>query len=82
MQDSLKMNRNQRKKHRKTAAELAEIYPARNSKNRKQAKRDPAKLAAFREELARQIKRDKRRKIILLSSLVVIGVFLFWLLFI
>lgn len=85
MQESLKFNREQRKKHRKSAKELSELYPAKSRKQRRneaQVKRDPAKIAAFRQQLELQMKRDQRRRMILLSSLVVMGLVLLWMMFI
>lgn len=82
MQDSLKMNREQNKRHRKTAKELAESYPAKTSAQKTQIVSDPKKVALVREYILAKRKREKRRNAILLAVLVMIGITLLAMLFI
>ncbi|MGB0177033.1 MAG: hypothetical protein ACPF9D_07700 [Owenweeksia sp.] len=74
MQDSLKMNREQLKKHRKSAGELAKLYPLRNKKPFKYKKASPAEMELFKSELKARRKREDRQKAVLIIGLIIVGI--------
>ncbi|MEQ9263241.1 MAG: hypothetical protein RLP14_08775 [Owenweeksia sp.] len=74
MQESYKMNREQLKKHRKSAAELAKSYPLGEKKIYKYKKASPAEMEAFVEKLKAKRKREYRAKALLIIGLIILGV--------
>lgn len=81
MQDSLKMNRAQRKKHRKSAGELAKSHPARSGKITDRKKISAADLAAFRLEIKAKRRRERFQKGGLIAGLITAGVLFLFLMF-
>lgn len=73
MQDSLKMNRAQLKKHRKSLGELSKSHPATSGKPANQKKLSNAELAAFRVEIKAKRKKEFKQKLALMSVLFLAG---------
>lgn len=78
MQDSIKMNRSQLKRHRKSARELSESHPARGLMNEVS---DSAKVEAVRNHIIAKRKRERRFSIALIIMFAMLGIWLMSLLF-
>lgn len=74
MQDSLKMNRAQKRTHRKSAKELSETHPARKRYKVLQNQTDPAKVAEVRDLIMAKRKFERKRNILFIAFLAVLGV--------
>ena len=82
MQDSLKMNRSQVKRHRKTAKELAESHPAKSTNSKAHLISDPRKVEETRIQIRAKRKRERARSFLILGVMIALGIGLLSLLFI
>jgi len=74
MIQSLKMNRDQLRKHRKSHKNLAENYGLKKRQELKFKKFNPGEMKDFKAALALKRKKKERLKLIVILSLVVVGI--------
>lgn len=72
MQESLKMNRAQLKKHRKSHKEMAEINPSRSKTNSLNQCADPKVLDQFKSDLALKRKKEGQQKLLLFTIVLLV----------
>ncbi len=82
MQDSLKMNRAQNKRHRKTAKELAESHPAKSSGHKAHLISDPKKVSEHKKYIIAKRKKERTLSIVILATVIIIGILMISIMFI